>query len=80
MRRNLFHGVNPRPSGLRPELKPRGASGSSDAFARGFLSFDLPVRQAQGPEALEGEPLDRWYGVGLFICHCRWGLRRNPAG
>ncbi len=46
----------------------------------GVLSFDLPVRQAQGPEALEGEALDRWYGVGLFICHCRWGLRRNPAG
>jgi len=30
---------------------------------RGVLSFDLPVRQAQGPEALEGEALDRWFGV-----------------
>ena len=33
------------------------------AYARGVLSFDLPVRQAHGPEALEGEVLDRWYGV-----------------
>ncbi len=48
------------------------------AYARGVLSFDLPVRQAHGPdpstmlrvmvrysnhEALEGEALDRWYGV-----------------
>ena len=30
---------------------------------QGVLSFDVPVRQAQGPEALEGEALDRWYGV-----------------
>jgi len=33
------------------------------AHGRGLLSFDLPVREAQGPEALEGEALDRWYGV-----------------
>ncbi len=33
------------------------------AYALGFLSFDLPVQQAHGPEALEGEALDRWYGV-----------------
>ncbi len=31
------------------------------------LSFDLVA-------------LDRWYGVGLFICRYRWDLRRNPAG
>ena len=40
------------------------------AYAPGFLSFDLPVRQAHGPEALEGEALegealDRWYGVKI---------------
>ncbi len=42
------------------------------AYAQGMLSFDLPVRQAHGPEALEGEAplglgsgrrLDGWYGV-----------------
>jgi len=33
------------------------------AHARALLSLDLPVRQAHGPEALEGEALDRWYGV-----------------
>ena len=33
------------------------------AHAPALLSFDLPVRQAHDPEALEGEALDRWYGV-----------------
>ncbi len=42
------------------------------AYEQGMLSFDLPVRQAHGPEALEGEAplglgsgrrLDGWYGV-----------------
>jgi hypothetical protein len=33
------------------------------AYGLDFLSFDLPVRQAHGPEALEGEALDRWYGA-----------------
>jgi len=52
-----------------------------EAYARGILSFDLPVRQAHGPsiflgvlrsgvslsnpEPLEGEALDRWYGVNV---------------
>ncbi len=36
---------------------------------RGVLSFDLPIRQAQGPEALEGEALDRWYGVNRKMNH-----------
>ncbi len=55
-----------------------------EAYARGVLSFDLPVRpirQAHGPsiflgvlrsgvslsnpEALEGEALDRCYGVNV---------------
>ena len=46
------------------------------AYVRDVLSFDLPVRpirqahgpevlegQAQGPEVLEGEALDGWFGV-----------------
>jgi len=28
------------------------------AYARGILSFDLPVRQVHGPEAFDG-----WFGV-----------------
>ena len=33
------------------------------AYARDVRSFDLPVRQTQGPEALEREALDGWFGV-----------------
>jgi len=59
-------------SDLDREVTPRGGFGAtlagmskhlSHLNARGDLSFDLPVRQAQGPEALEGEALDRWFGV-----------------
>ncbi len=48
-----------RPSRSRPELGPKVASGSSDSYIRGVLSFDLPVESLQ----VEREALDGCYGV-----------------
>ena len=54
--RTYIRGFGPLPWHDVTSIHPR-------AHAIGLLSFDLPVRQAQGPEALEGEALDRWVGV-----------------
>ena len=47
---------------------PLGEAGSihDGTHVQDVLSFDLPIRQAHGPEVLEGEALDRWFGVNVL--------------
>ncbi len=63
--------VNPVPQSCVCQIRAlrlhAGQKYSSLRLITGILSFDLPVRQAQGPEALEGEALDRWCGVNLLV-------------
>ncbi len=53
--RTYVHGFGTLPFGKFHNIHPR-------THVRGVLSFDLPVRQAHGPEAHEGEAPDRWAG------------------